>query len=188
MCVHLFRFYIQLEGPSPESFEKLMNFVKGTQRNLKKNSRGRGVLSITITIITQWGIGLGNNTKSLYASKRFDRYNWMKPRVLEWWSTYYLNEKMYYFLAILYPKKFLMVSCMYPSSSIRRMFPQLMFRLSGLDPNLHYNVFVDMVLADPNQWKFQAGKWIPCGHADNVPRGRCYTDRGIWWDISSVRS
>ncbi|XP_072037660.1 T-box protein 1-like [Amphiura filiformis] len=52
----------------------------------------------------------------------------------------------------------------------RRMFPQLMFRLSGLDPNLHYNVFVDMTLADPNQWKFQAGKWVPCGHADNVPR------------------
>nr|BAS66820.1 T-brain transcription factor [Echinocardium cordatum] len=52
----------------------------------------------------------------------------------------------------------------------RRMFSQLVFKLSGLDPTAQYNVFVDMVLCDPNQWKFQCGKWIPCGQAENIPK------------------
>ncbi|XP_077990589.1 uncharacterized protein LOC144444913 [Glandiceps talaboti] len=53
----------------------------------------------------------------------------------------------------------------------RRMFPTLSFRFSGIDPNAHYNVFVDMVLADPNHWKFQSGKWVPCGQAEHVHPG-----------------
>nr|ACV88662.1 T-brain transcription factor [Scaphechinus mirabilis] len=52
----------------------------------------------------------------------------------------------------------------------RRMFPQLVYKLSGLDPTTQYNVFVDMVLCDPNQWKFQCGKWVPCGQAENIPK------------------
>nr|Q9NL40.1 RecName: Full=T-box protein 1; AltName: Full=T-brain; Short=Ap-TBR [Patiria pectinifera]BAA93701.1 Ap-T-brain [Patiria pectinifera] len=52
----------------------------------------------------------------------------------------------------------------------RRMFPQLVFRLSGLNPAAHYNVFVDMVIADPNSWKFQSGKWVATGKSDGVPR------------------
>eukprot|EP00057_Strongylocentrotus_purpuratus_P033392 XP_791266.1 PREDICTED: optomotor-blind protein [Strongylocentrotus purpuratus] len=52
----------------------------------------------------------------------------------------------------------------------RRMFPQLVFKLTGLNPTSQYNVFVDMVLCDPNQWKFQCGKWIPCGQAENIPK------------------
>ncbi|XP_022083481.1 T-box protein 1-like [Acanthaster planci] len=52
----------------------------------------------------------------------------------------------------------------------RRMFPQLVFRLSGLNPTTHYNVFVDMVLADQNAWKFQCGKWVATGKSDGVPR------------------
>nr|BAS66826.1 T-brain transcription factor [Glyptocidaris crenularis] len=52
----------------------------------------------------------------------------------------------------------------------RRMFPQLVYKLSGLDPTRQYNVFVDMVLCDPNQWKSQCGKWIPCGQAENIPK------------------
>nr|ACV88663.1 T-brain transcription factor [Peronella japonica] len=52
----------------------------------------------------------------------------------------------------------------------RRMFPQLVFKLTGLDPTTQYNVFVDMVLCDPNQWKFQCGKWVPCGQAENIPK------------------
>nr|BAP47448.1 T-brain transcription factor [Prionocidaris baculosa] len=52
----------------------------------------------------------------------------------------------------------------------RRMFPQLVFKLSGLEPTLQYNVFVDMTLCDPNQWKFQCGKWVPCGQAENIPK------------------
>ncbi|XP_041472740.1 T-box protein 1-like [Lytechinus variegatus] len=52
----------------------------------------------------------------------------------------------------------------------RRMFPQLVFKLTGLNPTSQYNVFVDMVLCDPNQWKFQCGKWMPCGQAENIPK------------------
>ncbi|CAH1775723.1 unnamed protein product [Owenia fusiformis] len=57
----------------------------------------------------------------------------------------------------------------------RRMFPTLQFSLAGLDPHKHFNVFIDMVLSDPNHWKFQAGKWTPCGQAEQLPQnGRVY--------------
>ncbi|XP_078719701.1 T-box brain protein 1-like [Lampetra fluviatilis] len=57
----------------------------------------------------------------------------------------------------------------------RRMFPFLSFTVSGLDPTAHYNVFVDVVLSDPNHWRFQGGKWVPCGKADtNVQGNRAY--------------
>ena len=49
------------------------------------------------------------------------------------------------------------------------MFPTLQFSLTGLDTQRHYNVFVDMVLADPNHWKFQNGKWTACGQAEQLP-------------------
>ncbi|XP_033103212.1 T-box-containing protein 2-like isoform X2 [Anneissia japonica] len=53
----------------------------------------------------------------------------------------------------------------------RRIFPQLGFRLAGLNPTSTYNVFVDMVLADPNHWKFQGGKWVPTGQAEHLSKG-----------------
>ncbi|CAH1774926.1 unnamed protein product, partial [Owenia fusiformis] len=57
----------------------------------------------------------------------------------------------------------------------RRMFPVFQLSVSGLDPQKHYNVFVDMIVADPNHWKFQAGKWTPCGQADQMHHnGRVY--------------
>uniref|UniRef100_A0A4W3HDQ7 T-box brain transcription factor 1b n=1 Tax=Callorhinchus milii TaxID=7868 RepID=A0A4W3HDQ7_CALMI len=57
----------------------------------------------------------------------------------------------------------------------RRMFPFLSFNISGLDPTAHYNIFVDIILADPNHWRFQGGKWVPCGKADtNVQGNRIY--------------
>ncbi|KAL8165423.1 UNVERIFIED_CONTAM: hypothetical protein K2H54_044026 [Gekko kuhli] len=40
----------------------------------------------------------------------------------------------------------------------RRMFPFLSFNMTGLNPTAHYNVFVEVVLADPNHWRFQGGK------------------------------
>mgnify|MGYP003691636421 CR=1 FL=1 len=48
------------------------------------------------------------------------------------------------------------------------MFPTLQFSLNGLDPHKQYNVFVDMILADPHHWKFQNGKWVPCGQAEQL--------------------
>ncbi|XP_030061680.1 eomesodermin homolog isoform X2 [Microcaecilia unicolor] len=53
----------------------------------------------------------------------------------------------------------------------RRMFPFLSFNITGLNPTGHYNVFVEVVLADPNHWRFQGGKWVTCGKADNNMQG-----------------
>ncbi|XP_078276990.1 eomesodermin homolog b isoform X1 [Rhinoraja longicauda] len=53
----------------------------------------------------------------------------------------------------------------------RRMFPFLSFNISALNPTSHYNVFVEIVLSDPNHWRFQGGKWVTCGKADNNIQG-----------------
>ncbi|XP_064025771.1 eomesodermin homolog isoform X2 [Pogoniulus pusillus] len=53
----------------------------------------------------------------------------------------------------------------------RRMFPFLSFNITGLNPTAHYNVFVEVVLADPNHWRFQGGKWVTCGKADSNMQG-----------------
>lgn len=53
----------------------------------------------------------------------------------------------------------------------RRMFPFLSFNINGLNPTAHYNVFVEVVLADPNHWRFQGGKWVTCGKADSNMQG-----------------
>ena len=44
----------------------------------------------------------------------------------------------------------------------RRMFPTLQYELNGLDATKKYNVFIDLIQADAHNWKFQAGKWVPC--------------------------
>ena len=44
------------------------------------------------------------------------------------------------------------------------------FNISGLDPSAHYNVYVDVVLADQHHWRYQGGKWVQCGKAEgNMP-------------------
>ncbi|XP_068452494.1 eomesodermin homolog b isoform X2 [Clinocottus analis] len=53
----------------------------------------------------------------------------------------------------------------------RRMFPFLSFNIAGLSLTAHYNVFVEVVLADPNHWRFQGGKWVTCGKADSSGQG-----------------
>ncbi|KAI5614961.1 eomesodermin-like, partial [Silurus asotus] len=52
-----------------------------------------------------------------------------------------------------------------------RMFPFLSFSISGLSVSSHYNVYVEITLADPNHWRFQGGKWVTCGKADNNLQG-----------------
>lgn len=61
-----------------------------------------------------------------------------------------------------------------PLNLNRRMFPFLSFNISGLDPTAHYNIFVDVILADPNHWRFQGGKWVPCGKADTNVQGKSF--------------
>lgn len=58
------------------------------------------------------------------------------------------------------------------------MFPFLSFNIAGLSVTAHYNVFVEVVLADPNHWRFQGGKWVTCGKADNSSQG---TEQGRYW-------
>ena len=48
----------------------------------------------------------------------------------------------------------------------RRMFPSLEFKVFGLKPEATYNMYVDMVLVDVNHWKFNSGKWVPSGQAE----------------------
>lgn len=55
------------------------------------------------------------------------------------------------------------------------MFPFLSFNITGLSLTTHYNVFVEIVLADPNHWRFQGGKWVTCGKADNNMQGMAET-------------
>ncbi|CAF0955072.1 unnamed protein product [Brachionus calyciflorus] len=50
----------------------------------------------------------------------------------------------------------------------RRMFPTLQYCMTGLDPEKKYNVFVDIVQVDEGSWKFQGGKWVPCGAANGA--------------------
>ncbi|KAJ0016114.1 hypothetical protein NQD34_014404 [Periophthalmus magnuspinnatus] len=57
----------------------------------------------------------------------------------------------------------------------RRMFPFLSFNISALDPSAHYNVYVDVVLADQHHWRYQGGKWVQCGKAEgSMPGNRMY--------------
>ncbi|XP_024913323.1 T-box transcription factor TBX21 [Cynoglossus semilaevis] len=57
----------------------------------------------------------------------------------------------------------------------RRMFPFLSFNISFLEPTAHYNVYVDVILADQHHWRYQGGKWVQCGKAEgNMPGNRTY--------------
>ena len=58
--------------------------------------------------------------------------------------------------------------------SFRRMFPVLEFSFTGLNPSKMYNIYVDMILADNHHWKFQNGKWIPVGEAEQLQKSKFY--------------
>lgn len=60
------------------------------------------------------------------------------------------------------------------------MFPFLSFNITGLNLTAHYNVFVEVVLADPNHWRFQGGKWVTCGKADNNMQGEVVAAKPTW--------
>lgn len=55
------------------------------------------------------------------------------------------------------------------------MFPFLSFNISLLDPSIHYNVYVDVVLADQHHWRYQGGKWVQCGKAEGNMPGTVHT-------------
>lgn len=81
---------------------------------------------------------------------------------------------MFFFFFFFISKIFILMFCFFESSLsvfCRRMFPFLSFNIAGLSVTAHYNVFVEVVLADPNHWRFQGGKWVTCGKADNSSQG-----------------
>lgn len=50
------------------------------------------------------------------------------------------------------------------------MFPTLEYKIYGLKPEATYNMYVDMVLVDVNHWKFNSGKWVPSGQAEQCQK------------------
>ena len=60
------------------------------------------------------------------------------------------------------------------TKSGRRMFPSLRVSVSGLNSTSRYNLIVDIVPADDERYKFQAGKWLVSGKADAHFSGRGY--------------
>lgn len=61
----------------------------------------------------------------------------------------------------------------------RRMFPFLSFNISSLDPSAHYNIYVDVILADQHHWRYQGGKWVQCGKAEGNMPGTEQTHSGF---------
>jgi hypothetical protein len=50
------------------------------------------------------------------------------------------------------------------------MFPKLEFKVYGLKPEATYEIYVDMVSLDVNNWKFNSGAWIPSGQAEQCQK------------------
>jgi len=60
------------------------------------------------------------------------------------------------------------------TKSGRQMFPQMKFRLSGLDPKAKYILLLDIVAADDYRYKFHNSRWIVAGKADPEMPKRMY--------------
>ena len=54
------------------------------------------------------------------------------------------------------------------------MFPQMKFKLSGLDPKAKYILLLDIVAADDFRYKFHNSRWIVAGKADPEMPKRMY--------------
>ena len=56
----------------------------------------------------------------------------------------------------------------------RQMFPQMKFKMSGLDPKAKYILLLDIVAADDFRYKFHNSRWIVAGKADPEMPKRMY--------------
>ena len=54
------------------------------------------------------------------------------------------------------------------------MFPQMKFKMSGLDPKAKYILLLDIVAADDFRYKFHNSRWIVAGKADPEMPKRMY--------------
>ncbi len=69
----------------------------------------------------------------------------------------------------------------------RRMFPFLSFNISSLDPSAHYNIYVDVVLADQHHWRYQGGKWVQCGKAEGNMPGTQQSHGAVFCPLSTFK-
>jgi len=60
------------------------------------------------------------------------------------------------------------------TKSGRQMFPQMKFKMSGLDPKAKYILLLDVVAADDFRYKFHNSRWIVAGKADPEMPKRMY--------------
>jgi len=60
------------------------------------------------------------------------------------------------------------------TKSGRQMFPQMKFRLTGLDPKAKYILLLDIVASDDYRYKFHNSRWIVAGKADPEMPKRMY--------------
>jgi hypothetical protein len=60
------------------------------------------------------------------------------------------------------------------TKSGRQMFPQMKFKMSGLDPKAKYILLLDIVAADDFRYKFHNSRWIVAGKADPEMPKRMY--------------
>merc|ERR1712223_877426 len=60
------------------------------------------------------------------------------------------------------------------TKSGRQMFPQMKFRVSGLDPEAKYILLLDIVAADDFRYKFHNSRWMVAGKADPEMPKRMY--------------
>ncbi|XP_068240788.1 T-box transcription factor TBX3-like, partial [Palaemon carinicauda] len=60
------------------------------------------------------------------------------------------------------------------TKSGRQMFPQMKFRVSGLDPKAKYILLLDIVAADDCRYKFHNSRWMVAGKADPEMPKRMY--------------
>ncbi|KXJ83023.1 hypothetical protein RP20_CCG009325 [Aedes albopictus] len=58
--------------------------------------------------------------------------------------------------------------------SCRQMFPQMKFRVSGLDAKAKYILLLDIVAADDYRYKFHNSRWMIAGKADPEMPKRMY--------------
>ncbi|KAH9489986.1 T-box brain protein 1 [Bulinus truncatus] len=110
---------------------------------------------LTSSLVYPWGSRLGERSKWTFEGKKNCRVSLYNG---DMWAKFHVHTNE-----------------MIITKHGRRMFPVLHFIISGLEPEKKYRVYVDMDLADDQHWKFQAGKWVPCGAAEPLcPEGRVY--------------
>ncbi|KAI9575514.1 hypothetical protein GQX74_015690 [Glossina fuscipes] len=66
------------------------------------------------------------------------------------------------------------LNLIHESENVKQMFPQMKFRVSGLDAKAKYILLLDIVAADDYRYKFHNSRWMIAGKADPEMPKRMY--------------